>query len=66
MEAFKDLGDSGYIYQNELDTVCFDTKCILERIKIWLEELFLMKLHDGVFNIAKIRNMMVIKEVLFK
>ena len=66
MEKFKDLGDSRYIYQNELGTVCFDTKYLLERIKIWLEELFLMKLHDGAFNIAKIHNMIIIKEVLFK
>ena len=57
IKNFKETGDSRYIYQNQLDIVCFqhntvygDFKCVLRRTvadKV---------LHDKAFNIAKNSN----------
>ena len=61
---FKETGDSRYIYQNEVDKVCFQHDMAYGDFKDCLETASDKVLRDKAFNIAKIQNMMNIKEVL--
>ena len=48
----KKTGDSRYIYQNKLK-LAFNMIWPMEIVRIFLEEQFLIVLHDKVLNIAK-------------
>ena len=43
IQKFKEIRDSWYIYQNELNKVCFQETCFMEILKILLEEKILIK-----------------------
>ena len=65
-QKFKQTGDSRYIYQNKLDKACFQPDIAYTDFKDLARRTASEKiLHDEAFNIAKIQNMMDIKEVLF-
>ena len=54
IQKFKEIGDSRYIHQNELDKACFNMTWLMEILKTWLEEQLLIKYCiDKAFNIAK-------------
>ena len=65
-QKFKQTGDSQYIYQNKLDKACFQPDISYRDFKDLARRTASEKiLHDKTFNIAKIQNMMDMKEVLF-
>ena len=65
-QKFKQTGDSQYIYQNKLDKACFQPDISYRDFKDLARRTASEKiLHDKAFNIAKIQNMMDMKEVLF-
>ena len=67
MKKFKETGDSRYIYQNEIDKACFQHDMAYEDFKDLARRTASDKiLRDKTFNIAKIRNMMDIREVLLQ
>ena len=54
MQKFKETGDSLYIYQNELDKVCFQHDMAYRAFKHLTRRTVSDKiLHDKAFNIAK-------------
>ena len=54
MKKFKEIGDSRYSYQNELDKACFQHDMAYEDFKDLNRRTFADKvLHDKAFNIAK-------------
>ena len=65
-QKFKQTGDSQYTYQNKLDKACFQPDISYRDFKDLARRTASEKiLHDKTFNIAKIQNMMDMKEVLF-
>ena len=65
IQKFKETGDSLYIYQNELDKVYFQHDTAYGDFKDLTRRIASDKiLRDKAFNIAEIRNMIDIKEVL--
>ena len=66
IQKFKETGDTSYIYKNELDKACFQHDMAYERFKDSAKRTASDKiLRDKAFNIAKILNMMDIKENWF-
>ena len=62
-QKFKETGDTNYIYKNELDKACFQHDMAYGDFKDLKRRTFSDKvLRDKAFNIAKILNMMDIKE----
>ena len=67
IQNFEEIGDSRYIYQNELDKTCFQHDMAYGDFKDLTRRTVSDKiLCDKAFNIAKIRNMMDIKGVLLQ
>ena len=65
IQNFKETWDSKYVYRNELDKACFQHDVAYGDFKYLAKRTASDKvLHDNAFNIAKIQNMMGIKEVL--
>ena len=65
IQKFKETWDSKYVYRNELDKACFQHDVAYGDFKYLAKRTASDKvLHDNAFNIAKIQNMMDIKEVL--
>ena len=65
IQKFKETGDTSYIYKNELDKACFQHDMAYGNFKDLKRRTFFDKvLRDKAFNIAKILNMMDIKEGL--
>ena len=65
IQKFKETGDTMYIYKNELDKACFQHDMAYGDFKDLKRRTASDKvLRDNEFNIAKILNMMVIKEDL--
>ena len=65
IQKFKETGDTNYIYKNELDKACFQHDMAYGDFKNLKRRTFSEKvLRDKAFNIAKILNMMDIKEAL--
>ena len=63
IQKFKETGDTSYIYRNELDKACFQHDIAYGGFKDLKRRTFSDKvLRDKAFNIAKILNMMDIKE----
>ena len=61
---FKRTGDACYIYRNELDKACFKHDVAHAKYKDVENRLIADdKLQNNVYNIARILNMMVIKDV---
>ena len=59
IQTFKETGDPRYLYQNELDKTCFQHDMAYGDFKDLHRRTTSGKvLHDKVFNIAKIQNMM--------
>ena len=66
IQKFKETGDTSYIYKNELDKACFQHDMAYEGFKDSAKRTASDKiLRDKAFNIAKILNMMDIKENWF-
>ena len=66
IQKFKETGDSRYIYQNELDKVCFQydmTYGDFKQVKRWTASDKILP--NEAFNIVKNPNMMNIKRVLW-
>ena len=54
MQKFKETGDTGYIYKNELDKACFHYDMVYEDFKDLKRRTASDKvLRDKAFNIAK-------------
>ena len=65
IQKFKEIGDTKYIYKNELHKVCFQHIMACGDFKDLARKTASDKvLRDKAFNIAKKQNMMDIKEVL--
>ena len=65
IQKFKETGDTNYIYKKELDKACFQHDMTYGDFKDLKRRTASDKvLRDNEFNIAKILNMMVIKEDL--
>ena len=65
IQKFKETGDTSYIYKNELDKACFQHDMAYGDFKDLKRRTASGKiLRDEAFNIAKILNMMDIKEDL--
>ena len=63
IQKFKETGDTSYNYKNELNKTCFQHDMAYGDFKDWRRRAASDKiLEEKVFNIAKILNMMVIKE----
>ena len=67
IQKFKETGDSQYIYQNELDKVCFQDDTAYGDFKYLTRRATSDKiLRNNVLNVAKTQNMRDIKGVLFQ
>ena len=64
-QKFKETGDSIDIYQDGLDKLAFTSTRLIEILKIYLEEQYLIKYYvTKHLTLLKIQNMVDIKEVL--